>query len=354
MPICEVGKRTLCRNCPSQGMEEIEELSANICLMARIQPADQNSDDEPSYESAFINTHVYDPYALETLARNAYDEAVKQQRFAQKVQQKNVTLTSQIKMYKERIRDIKEIKDAFEQNNVYLDEIERQNDLLKDQLLEASLKHDIELLNVTDGAVANASKAENTLCYCDSLGKMCLVLFRINVLSERDSNFLHISISDMAASLPICLMSKATSTKSWLWHLRLSHLNFGTIYDLTKLDLVDGLPIVQICENDHLCYALMERERKSKENDLGKMKPKADIGVFIGYSETSRGFRIYNHRSKRIMETIHVKFDELIIIASEHDCLEPELQRFNNQNSSDDLMNTPSKEDLEYLFRSIV
>ncbi|GKG11971.1 gag-pol polyprotein, partial [Tanacetum coccineum] len=34
-------------------MEEIEEISANICLMARIQPADQNSDDEPSYESAF-------------------------------------------------------------------------------------------------------------------------------------------------------------------------------------------------------------------------------------------------------------------------------------------------------------
>ncbi|GJT84132.1 hypothetical protein Tco_1058474 [Tanacetum coccineum] len=36
-------------------MKEIEELSANICLMARIQPADQNSDDEPSYESAFIS-----------------------------------------------------------------------------------------------------------------------------------------------------------------------------------------------------------------------------------------------------------------------------------------------------------
>ncbi|GJV73299.1 retrovirus-related pol polyprotein from transposon TNT 1-94 [Tanacetum coccineum] len=80
------------------------------------------------------------------------------------------------------------------------------------------------------------------------------------------------------------------------------------------------------------------------------MKPKADIGVFIGYSETSRGFRIYNRRTKRIMETIHVKFDELTAIASEHDCLEPELQRFNNQNSSDDLMNTPSKEDLDNLF----
>ncbi|GKE90545.1 hypothetical protein Tco_1571640, partial [Tanacetum coccineum] len=106
-------------------MEEIEELSANICLMAIIQPADQNSDDEPSYESAFISevqsssinendeqmypthtkiinstidddqinsniqfdsvkgnvnsgsvekdTHVFDLCALETLARNAYE-----------------------------------------------------------------------------------------------------------------------------------------------------------------------------------------------------------------------------------------------------------------------------------------
>ncbi|GKB18890.1 integrase, catalytic region, zinc finger, CCHC-type containing protein [Tanacetum coccineum] len=151
-------------------MEEIEELSANICLMARIQPADQNSDDEPSYESAFVSevqsssinendeqvypthtkiinstiddyqininiqfdfvkenvnsgsvekdTHVYDLSALETLARNAYDEAVKQQRFAQKVQQQNMTLTSQIEMYKERNRVLENIT----KDNNYLKE----------------------------------------------------------------------------------------------------------------------------------------------------------------------------------------------------------------------------------------
>ncbi|GJY53540.1 retrovirus-related pol polyprotein from transposon TNT 1-94 [Tanacetum coccineum] len=93
-----------------------------------------------------------------------------------------------------------------------------------------------------------------------------------------------------------------------------------------------------------LCYPTNDRD------DLGKMKPKADIGVFIGYSETSRGFRIYNHRTKMIMETIHVKFDELTAMASEHDCLEPELQRFNNHNSSAETMNTPSKEDLDHLF----
>ncbi|GJV29852.1 retrovirus-related pol polyprotein from transposon TNT 1-94 [Tanacetum coccineum] len=50
------------------------------------------------------------------------------------------------------------------------------------------------------------------------------------------------------------------------------------------------------------------------------------------------------------METIHVKFDELTTMASEHDCLEPELQQFINHNSSAETMNTPSKEDLDNLF----
>ncbi|GKB79982.1 retrovirus-related pol polyprotein from transposon TNT 1-94, partial [Tanacetum coccineum] len=71
-----------------------------------------------------------------------------------------------------------------------------------------------------------------------SLFVMYIMLKEEDLLTgRRDSNLYTISISDMAASSPICLMSKATSTKSWLWHRRLSHLNFGTINDLTKLDL---------------------------------------------------------------------------------------------------------------------
>ncbi|GJT77799.1 retrovirus-related pol polyprotein from transposon TNT 1-94 [Tanacetum coccineum] len=50
------------------------------------------------------------------------------------------------------------------------------------------------------------------------------------------------------------------------------------------------------------------------------------------------------------METINVKFDKLTAMASEHDCLEPELQRFINHNSSAEEMNNPSKEDLDNLF----
>ncbi|GJY83547.1 retrovirus-related pol polyprotein from transposon TNT 1-94 [Tanacetum coccineum] len=46
--------------------------------------------------------------------------------------------------------------------------------------------------------------------------------------------------------------SLATSTKSWLWHQRLSHLNFDTINDLAKNDLITGIPKFKY-HNEHLC-----------------------------------------------------------------------------------------------------
>ncbi|GKD58720.1 retrovirus-related pol polyprotein from transposon TNT 1-94 [Tanacetum coccineum] len=83
----------------------------------------------------------------------------------------------------------------------------------------------------------------------------------------RESNLYTISISDMAASSSICLMSKATSKKSWLWHCRLSHLNFGTINDLTRLDLVDGLLKFKYGKN-YLCFAYERRKIKKASHSL--------------------------------------------------------------------------------------
>ncbi|GKB26741.1 integrase, catalytic region, zinc finger, CCHC-type containing protein [Tanacetum coccineum] len=71
---------------------------------------------------------------------------------------------------------------------------------------------------------------------------------------SRDSNLYTTSIPEMAASSPVCLMSKATPTKSWLWHRRFSHLNFGTINQLSKNELVDGFPRFKY-DKDHLCSA---------------------------------------------------------------------------------------------------
>ncbi|GJW14538.1 integrase, catalytic region, zinc finger, CCHC-type containing protein [Tanacetum coccineum] len=71
---------------------------------------------------------------------------------------------------------------------------------------------------------------------------------------SRGSNLYTISVEDMMKSSPICLLSKASKNKSWLWHRRLNHLNFGTINDLARKDLARGLPRLKF-EKDHLCSA---------------------------------------------------------------------------------------------------
>ncbi|GKA32461.1 retrovirus-related pol polyprotein from transposon TNT 1-94 [Tanacetum coccineum] len=79
---------------------------------------------------------------------------------------------------------------------------------------------------------------------------------------SRDSNLYTISIFEMAASSLVCLMSRATSIKSWLWHRCLSHLNFGTINQLTSNKLVDGLPKLKYTK-DHLCSACEQGKSKN-------------------------------------------------------------------------------------------
>nr|GEV50200.1 hypothetical protein [Tanacetum cinerariifolium] len=74
------------------------------------------------------------------------------------------------------------------------------------------------------------------------------------IKGSRRFNLYTISVKDMMKSSPICLLSKASMNKSWLWHWRLNHLNFGTINDLARKDLVRGLPRLKF-EKDHLCSA---------------------------------------------------------------------------------------------------
>nr|GEW67089.1 hypothetical protein [Tanacetum cinerariifolium] len=57
----------------------------------------------------------------------------------------------------------------------------------------------------------------------------------------RSTNLYTINLHEMAFASPICLMARASSTKSWLWHQRSSHLNFDTINDLARKDLVSEI-----------------------------------------------------------------------------------------------------------------
>ncbi|GJU97178.1 retrovirus-related pol polyprotein from transposon TNT 1-94 [Tanacetum coccineum] len=278
---------------------------------------------------------------------------------------------------------------------------------------------------------------------------------------SRGSNLYTLSLEDMMLSSPICLLSKASKTKSWLWHQRLTHLNFDFIIALAKQGLVRGFPKLKF-QKDHLCSAcalgkskkythkpkaensiqeklhllhmdlcrpiriqiriirtdngiefvnqtlrayyedvgishqtfiarspqqnivvekhnrtLVEAERtmlifskaplflwaeavttacytqnrsliRKRHNktlyellhsrkpdlsylhvfgalcyttndseDLGKLKLKADIGIFVGYAPTKKAYRIYYKRICLIIETIHVDFNELTMLASE-------------------------------------
>nr|GEW41502.1 hypothetical protein [Tanacetum cinerariifolium] len=87
---------------------------------------------------------------------------------------------------------------------------------------------------------------------------------------SRGNNLYTMSLQDMMTSSPICLLSKASKTKSWIWHRRLSHLNFGAINHLARHGLVKGLPKLKF-KKDHLCSACaMGKSTKKTHNPKSK------------------------------------------------------------------------------------
>nr|GEU51550.1 hypothetical protein [Tanacetum cinerariifolium] len=292
---------------------------------------------------------------------------------------------------------------------------------------------------------------------------------------SRGNNLYTLSLQDMMASSPICLLSKASKTKSWLWHRRLSHLNFGAINHLARQGLVrdtnqeklyllhmdlcglmrvesvNGKKCILVIVDDYSRFTWVKCLRSKDEapdfiikflkmiqevgishetsvarspqqngvverrnrtlieaartmliyaqaplflwveavatacytqnrsiirlchektpyellhnklpdlsflhvfgalcyptNDsenLGKLQPKADIGIFIGYTPTKKAFRIYNRCTRRIVETIHVDFDELTAMASEQSSSGPALNEMTSATISSGLVQKSS------------
>nr|GEY61594.1 hypothetical protein [Tanacetum cinerariifolium] len=72
--------------------------------------------------------------------------------------------------------------------------------------------------------------------------------------NDHSSNLYTIALNEVASNSSTCLLAKASSSQSWLWHQRLSHLNFATINNLVKNNLVQGLPKMKF-KKYHLCFA---------------------------------------------------------------------------------------------------
>nr|GEV60894.1 hypothetical protein [Tanacetum cinerariifolium] len=79
-----------------------------------------------------------------------------------------------------------------------------------------------------------------------------------------------------------------------------------------------------------------------ESENLGKLQPKANIGIFIGYAPTKKAFRIYNRRTRRIIKTIHVDFDELTAMASEQSSSRPALHEMTHATISSGLVPNPT------------
>nr|GEU48317.1 hypothetical protein [Tanacetum cinerariifolium] len=293
------------------------------------------------------------------------------------------------------------------------------------------------------------------------------------------------SLYDMASTSPICLMARATPTKSWLWHQRLSHLNFDTINNLAKndrrlhllhMDLcgpmrvvsINGKQYVLVIVDDYSRYTWVHFLRskdetpeviksflkkiyvrlqapviivhtdngtefknhvlkeyfdsvgithetiasKTQQNGVVERRNhtlveatrtmlifshaplflwaeaiatacytqnrsiihqrfnktpyeliQGDIGFFIGYSADFVSYRVYNRRTKKIMETMNVTFDELSSMAFEQNSSRPGLQSMTSGQISFELELTyalstitpqrPSERDLDILFEPL-
>ncbi|GJS49060.1 retrovirus-related pol polyprotein from transposon TNT 1-94 [Tanacetum coccineum] len=84
-----------------------------------------------------------------------------------------------------------------------------------------------------------------------------------DLLTGNHGSDLYTISQDTTSPTPICFMAKASPTQAWLWHRRLSHLNFDSINLLSKKDIVNGLPKLKYAK-DQLCSSCeLGKEKRS-------------------------------------------------------------------------------------------
>nr|GFB91573.1 retrovirus-related Pol polyprotein from transposon TNT 1-94 [Tanacetum cinerariifolium] len=107
---------------------------------------------------------------------------------------------------------------------------------------------------------------------------------------SRGNNMYTLSIQYMMASSLICLMYKASKTKSWLWHRRLSHLNFGAINHLSRQGLVRGLSKLKF-ENHHL-YSTCAMGKSTRKTHKPKSEDTNQEKLYLLHMDLCRPMRV--------------------------------------------------------------
>nr|GEU94132.1 Gag-Pol polyprotein [Tanacetum cinerariifolium] len=102
----------------------------------------------------------------------------------------------------------------------------------------------------------------------------------------------------------------------------------SNLYTIALNEVASNSSACLLAKASSSCYLLNDND------DVGKLKAKGDIGVFVGYSKESAAFRIYNKRTRKIHESVNVNIDEILEMASKQFSLEPGLSNLNKTGKS--------------------
>nr|GFA61036.1 retrovirus-related Pol polyprotein from transposon TNT 1-94 [Tanacetum cinerariifolium] len=122
-------------------------------------------------------------------------------------------------------------------------------------------------------------------------------LFSVGQFCDRSSNLYTISLNKVASNSSTCLLAKASSSQSWLWHQRLSHLNFATINNLVKNNLVQGLPRMKF-KKDHL-YSACKQGKIHRKHDKSKTAFASNTPLYLLHMDLCGPMRVESINGKR-------------------------------------------------------
>nr|GEV52291.1 integrase, catalytic region, zinc finger, CCHC-type, peptidase aspartic, catalytic [Tanacetum cinerariifolium] len=160
---------------------------------------------------------------------------------------------------------------------------------------------------------------------------------------NRGSDLYTISLQELTSSTPLCLMAKATPTQAWLWHQRLSHLNFDYINLLLKKHIVIGLPKLKYVK-DQLCSSC-ELSKTKRSSFKSKAVPSSKGRLNLLHMDLCGPMRDGENLNK-----MKEKGDQCIL-ASDYDNPDPVPQRQDVYSLADE--HVPSQQELDLLFGSL-
>nr|GEX74616.1 hypothetical protein [Tanacetum cinerariifolium] len=113
---------------------------------------------------------------------------------------------------------------------------------------------------------------------------------------DRSSNLYTITLNEVASNSSACHLAKASSSQYWLWHQRLSYLNFATINNLVKNNLLQGLPKMKF-KKDLFCSACEQGKIHQKHNKA-KMSFASNKPLYLLHVDLCGSMRFENEASE--------------------------------------------------------